>query len=1203
MKSVIQLFLVFFLFGNTTQLFSQFAVESKIARDYLEVQSVDWGLEESDIADLHLQDAYTDKRTGATYLYFVQRHEGIPINNAIFNVVLSKEQKVVNSGNRLVTNIADKVNTNQSKIQPTEAILAAAQHFEVEALAAKANPVLKEKKKENHFLFEKGSISNSDIPVNLSYQLTKGNQLKLAWNLSIDMIKNSDYWSVRVDATNGKVIDQNNFTVYCKFGSGPHLARQEGCEHIHHAKTEASVPPMTASGGSYNVFELPLESPTHGMPSIVVAPEDSLASPFGWHDTDGEEGAEFTITRGNNVHSYLDLNATNGSSNDEPDGGADLIFDFPYDYTVEPEELRDAAVTNLFYMNNMMHDITYHYGFTEEAGNFQVNNYGRGGRSGDYVFAEAQDGSGENNANFSTPADGGNGRMQMFLWNTSSNLLFIDGNSEITGWYSTGSAGYGPPVDANTMITGTIVEAVDPTFSPSDTDGCEAISNSTEVEGKIALVDRGGCFFEQKTLNAEAAGAIAVIICNFAEDANGLGGALPQEPTIPTISLGSSDCALIRQFLNEGFEATIMQRPNTGPTEVDADFDNGIIAHEYGHGISNRLTGGPSQAGCLGNEEQMGEGWSDFFTMITTARESDRNTPRGVGTFVEKDNIEGRGIRPFPYSIDLDINPLTYEDASQLSIPHGLGSVWCTMLWDLYWAMADEHGFDADVINGTGGNNMAIALVMEGMRQQACRPGFVDGRDAILAADRLLYNGDNQCLIWNTFARRGLGFNADQGNTDIVGDNKEDFESMPSCVKELRIAKTSTPLADAGDEITVTLTISNNKDESVTGVVISDELPDGLTFSSVQSIVGIDPDFIETNTTNAGVVAFELVDGESLPANSEVTITYGALTDSEKFSVQLYLDDVPDDSRATQDKWLLEIRSEPDDSPNIWGISSEDSNGDGFSWRVDDHDLDTRQLLLLAEPISTQGRQPVLRFYHRFDTYVGQHGGVVEFSDDGIRFQNKPDAFFRNGYTGLLAYQAFVEPNLAAFSGKSSGFMGSYLDLSEFNGSDIFMRFRFGTRDIAEITGLPFAQFFDNANSGDGWFVDDVELMDMFNYDGEVCVTTTEGDNLCTKAPERGTIIESQSLSSVQTLEDGSELSIYPNPASTTIHLSFDSKSRREIDVKILTIDGKIMQSQKMNIFEGKQTFGLNVDDFSAGFYIVHIQSEDGIITEKVVIE
>ena len=74
-------------------------------------------------------------------------------------------------------------------------------------------------------------------------------------------------------------------------------------------------------------------------------------------------------------------------------------------------------MTNLFYWNNLVHDVMYQYGFDEVSGNFQENNYGRGGSASDYVYAEAQDGGGTNNANFATPVDGGNPRMQMYLWN------------------------------------------------------------------------------------------------------------------------------------------------------------------------------------------------------------------------------------------------------------------------------------------------------------------------------------------------------------------------------------------------------------------------------------------------------------------------------------------------------------------------------------------------------------------------------------------------------------------------------------------------------------------------------------------------------------------------------------------------------------------------------------------------------------------
>jgi len=104
------------------------------------------------------------------------------------------------------------------------------------------------------------------------------------------------------------------------------------------------------------------------------------------------------------------------------------------------------------------------------------------------------------------------------------------------------------------------------------------------------------------------------------------------------------------------------------------------------------------------------------------------------------------------------------------------------MLWEMTWDLIDEYGFDADFYNGTGGNNIAMALVIEGLKLQPCNPGFVDGRDAILAADQALYGGANECLIWEAFARRGLGVNADQGSTGNKNDGTEDFDLPAVCL-------------------------------------------------------------------------------------------------------------------------------------------------------------------------------------------------------------------------------------------------------------------------------------------------------------------------------------------------------------------------------------------------------------------------------------
>ncbi len=122
-------------------------------------------------------------------------------------------------------------------------------------------------------------------------------------------------------------------------------------------------------------------------------------------------------------------------------------------------------------------------------------------------------------------------------------------------------------------------------------------------------------------------------------------------------------------------------------------------------------------------------------------------------------------------------NSYTYDDTDgNVSVPHGVGFVWATMLWEMTWDLIEEYGFDSDLYTGTGGNNIAMQLVLDGLKLQPCGPGFVTGRDAILEADMLANDGANQCLIWNAFARRGLGLNASQGSANSLNDQLEAFD-------------------------------------------------------------------------------------------------------------------------------------------------------------------------------------------------------------------------------------------------------------------------------------------------------------------------------------------------------------------------------------------------------------------------------------------
>jgi hypothetical protein len=134
----------------------------------------------------------------------------------------------------------------------------------------------------------------------------------------------------------------------------------------------------------------------------------------------------------------------------------------------------------------------------------------------------------------------------------------------------------------------------------------------------------------------------------------------------------------------------------------------------------------------------------------------------------------------------MTVNPSTYAsvaDVANISQPHGIGYVWNTMLWEMYWNLVDRHGYNDDIYASwqKGGNNLAMQLVMDGMKLQLCSPGFVDGRNAILTADTALTGGENQCEIWRAFAKRGLGFSASQGLSTDRTDGVAAFDLPATC--------------------------------------------------------------------------------------------------------------------------------------------------------------------------------------------------------------------------------------------------------------------------------------------------------------------------------------------------------------------------------------------------------------------------------------
>ncbi|APX99229.1 T9SS-dependent M36 family metallopeptidase [Lacinutrix venerupis] len=770
-----------------------------LIQNWLNQNKEKYNLVESDLSSLIVNDSYFSEKTKINHIYINQAYQGVKIHNAISNVAI-KDNYVFHYTNGLINNISSKVNTLVPVVNAESAINIVVDFYN---LGTVSNLTLISNR-DNNYVFNNGNISQTDIPVSLVFQKTNDNSIKLAWDLSIHALNGNNWYSVRVDAVTGEVLDTNDWIVKCNFEDENHKNHLHTTNNNHALNLFKSSATIMADGSSYNVFPIPVESPNHGSIQLITDPADDVASPFGWHDTDGASGAEFTTTRGNNVWAQEDISGNNNNLGASPNGTATLTFNFPFNSNQDPSGYIDTSITNLFYMNNYMHDVWYQYGFNEVSGNFQENNYGNGGFDGDSVNADAHDGSGINNATFGTPPDGSNPSMTMFLWSASgaaTGFPLTVNNGTLAGGYNCGTASFGAPLPP-APLTADVALVVDNNFGqPASTDvndACNTIINGAAINGKIAIVRRGVCEFASKVLAAENEGAVGVIVVNNVSDpllTNMADGAVGNQVTIPSVLVSQAEGeAIIAALLNgETINASLV---SVGPYQKDGSLDNGIVAHEYGHGISTRLSGGPSNSSCLTNPEQMGEGWSDWFALMLTMKATDLpETGRGIATYAVGQAVDGNGIRPAQYSTDFAVNNYTYNATNDNTflgndqngnpvywnrVVHNIGFVWGTVLWDLNWAYQNKYGFDADFYNGTGGNNKVMQLVIDGLKLQTCNPGMVDGRDALLAADMALTGGEDQCLIWEVFAARGLGFNASQGTSSNMEDQVEDFTMPPS---------------------------------------------------------------------------------------------------------------------------------------------------------------------------------------------------------------------------------------------------------------------------------------------------------------------------------------------------------------------------------------------------------------------------------------
>lgn len=853
--------------------------------------------------DFRISSAHAEP-SGLLYAYPQQLHAGIPVYNQVATLVFKAGALRHHAGGFLT----EKAFAGQSATPTVTAAAAVARALaSIKAQTAEQPTALAPAQGvEQRQTFAPAGVASRPIEARLVWATDKGAP-RLAWNVNVELLASPDWLNIRVDAATGQVLGQDNWTVN-EAASHAAVATPRAVARPAHAAIARPAAPkslLAVTPASYIVIRFPGERPdvtpvqTDTNPWLRAG-AGNAATTHGWHFNGT---TNFTDTRGNNVWAYDDSLRLNAPGRFATSTGtaSSLVFNYVPDFTKVPTlgKNRRAATVNLFYWNNLIHDVMYQYGFTEASSNFQTDNLGRGGTGNDYVRAEAQDGLGVNNANFSTPPDGTSGRMQMYLWN------------------------------------------------------------------------------------------------------------------------------------------------RTTPGR-DGDFDNSVIVHEYGHGISNRLTGGGANTSCLSNAEQGGEGWSDYLALMMTtnwgtAQLTDGANSRAIGTYVLGQAPTAVGIRRYPYSTNMAVNPLTYANMAASPAVHNIGEIWCATLWDMTWniiQMQSRIEPNLYASTSTGGNTVALQLVLQGMKLQPCQPGFLNARDAILAADSLLYNGRYHCVIWNAFARRGMGYSARQGTATSATDQTAAFDTPA-----LRLVKNTTPLVGSQFTLNITATCECQTQQAS----ITDQLPADLQYISSTG-----------GTLSGNTVTFA---NQSFAVGQTRTYQIQARTAPGKgCAITMPINDDRDANTAGG------LTPAVVTGANSWAVSITRAFSPTSSWKASDP-ATTSDVTLTSAPFTVSGFTN-LSFQHYYNTEAGFDGGMVAISVNNGAWVDAAAYFTQNGYNSTFG-SGTVSIGKPCFSGNSSGatgaaaFQRTVLNLSSFAGQSIRVRFQLQT---------------DSSISGEGWYLDDIQV-------------------------------------------------------------------------------------------------------------------------------
>lgn len=242
---------------------------------------------------------------------------------------------------------------------------------------------------------------------------------------------------------------------------------------------------------------------------------------------------------------------------------------------------------------------------------------------------------------------------------------------------------------------------------------------------------------------------------------------------------------------------------------VDGGLDMGIVGHEYTHAISNRMVAGPDEGLTSEQGGAMGESWGDLTAgeYMFSHGYSNGGNPWAVGVYA----TGNKSVAIRDYAINR--NPLNYGDYGFDSTGdevHADGEIWNGTQWVVRQALVKKWNKQFPYGNRTlqlrcaqagptqsplpasqcPGNRRWIQLVFDAFLLQQGATSMLDARDAMLAADRMRFGGQDVKVMWDAFARRGMGSGASVPNADS-GDTRPSFASPRSRNGTVKFASSS----------------------------------------------------------------------------------------------------------------------------------------------------------------------------------------------------------------------------------------------------------------------------------------------------------------------------------------------------------------------------------------------------------------------------